>query len=161
MLVIGNGPSGRDLVCLLSRTTNQITWSQRIKQIVDPNEIPSTVRFKGEVIRFSETGAEFVDNTHEEFSVIIYATGVKINVCASQGIKRNNSVCFAGYNFEFAFLSNDTGIIVDNNYVQPLFKHVVNIEYPTMAFLGIATGPTLPTLDLQAKKISRFRFSDR
>lgn len=75
--MIGNGPSGRDLVTLLSNTANRITWSQRAnsKQIIDPNEIPAIVTFKDEVKRVTETGAEFVDGTQQHFTVIIYATG--------------------------------------------------------------------------------------
>lgn len=49
-------------------------------------------------------------------------------------------------------LSVDSGIHVEENYVQPLYKHIINIEHPTMAFIGIPT--TLipyPFMDLQVK----------
>lgn len=44
---------------------------------------------------------------------------------------------FLGYKYAYPFLSVDSGIHVDDNFVQPLYKHVINIEHPTMAFIGI------------------------
>lgn len=86
--------------------------------------------YKGEVKRFTKTGAEFADGSEEIFTVIIYATG---------------------YNFDLSFLPTDSGITVDNNFVQPLYKHIFNIKNPTMAFIGICSGllPTFPTIELQ------------
>lgn len=43
----------------------------------------------------------------------------------------------SGYHFKYPFLSSDCGIYVDNEFVQPLYKHIINAEHPTMAFLGI------------------------
>lgn len=48
-----------------------------------------------------------------------------------------SSNIFAGYKFSFPFLSVDSGIFVDDNFVQPLYKQIFNIEHPTMAFIGI------------------------
>lgn len=44
---------------------------------------------------------------------------------------------FLGYEYSFPFLSDECGIIVDDNYVQPLYKHLINIEHPTMAIVGL------------------------
>lgn len=80
--------------------------------------------------RFTKTGAEFNDGTEQTFSVIFYATG---------------------YNYTYPFLANDSGITFDNNNVQPLYKHIFNIEHPTMLFIGLLSGliPTWPTIELQ------------
>lgn len=88
------------------------------------------VTYKGEVKRFTKTGAEFVDGSEETFTVVFYATG---------------------YSFTFPFLRNDSGIMVDDNYVYPLYKHIFNIEHPTMAFIGVPSGllPTFPTIESQ------------
>lgn len=57
---------------------------------------------------------------------------------------------FSGYNFEYPFLSVDSGIHVDDNFVQPLFKQIINIEHPTMAFIGVPfTASTTQCYDLQ------------
>lgn len=129
VLVIGSGSSGIDLVALLSQTASHVTWSRRATVLDMPYK---NVTYKGEVKRFTKTGAEFADGSEETFTVIFYATG---------------------YNFDFPFLTNDSGITVDNNFVQPLYKHIINIEHPTLIFIGICSGllPTWPTVELQVK----------
>lgn len=59
---------------------------------------------------------------------------------------------FLGYKYSYPFLSVDSGIHVEENFVQPLYKHIINIEHPTMAFIDIPT--TLfpyPIMNLQVK----------
>lgn len=46
---------------------------------------------------------------------------------------------FSGYQYSYPFLGNDTGIKIDDNYVHPLYKQILNIERPSMAFIGIPT----------------------
>lgn len=127
VLVIGSGSSGIDLVALLSETAKHVTWSRRSSANTFPYE---NVTYKGEVKRFTKTGAEFVDGSEETFTVVFCATG---------------------YTFTFPFLSNDSGITVEENIVHPLYKHIFNIEHPTMAFIGIPSGllPTFPTIESQ------------
>lgn len=43
----------------------------------------------------------------------------------------------AGYKYTFPFMSIDCGLTVDDNYVQPLYKHCININRPTMALIGL------------------------
>lgn len=136
VLVIGAGFSGIDLVQQMSKTANRITFSQHKV----PNEtaearakreslMPSNTKLQDNVKRFTATGAEFIDGTHETFNAVIYATG---------------------YNFKYTFLSVDTGIYVDNNHIQPLYKQIVNIEHPTMMFIGIPfSACTTQMFDLQ------------
>lgn len=62
-----------------------------------------------------------------------------------------------GYNFAYSFLSVDTGITVDDNFVQPLYKQIINIEHPTMAFIGIPFYvPTTQMFDLQVRFAFQF-----
>lgn len=57
-----------------------------------------------------------------------------------------------GYDFKYPFLSVDTGIHVDDNYVQPLYKQIINIEHPSLIFIGIPlTTITTRLMDLQVK----------
>lgn len=57
-----------------------------------------------------------------------------------------------GYNYSFPFLSEECGITVDDNYIKPLYKHIVNINYPTMGFVGIPFYVcTFHMFDLQAR----------
>lgn len=80
--MVGGGPSGIDLVDHLSKTANRITFSQHKK----PNEtaeerkqrqslFSSKVTLQDNVKRFTPTGAEFIDGSHQTFNVVFYATG--------------------------------------------------------------------------------------
>lgn len=82
ILIIGSGPSGKDLVAHCSNTADRITWCQHKK----PNEsmealerrkslLPPKVTLQDDVKRLTSTGAEFLDGTHQTFSVVIFATG--------------------------------------------------------------------------------------
>lgn len=69
-----------------------------------------------DVARLTENGVVFVDGTEQTYDVIVYCTG---------------------YKYTFPFLSVDCGISVEDNYVKPLYKHCININFPTMAVIGV------------------------
>lgn len=112
VLVVGSGSSGVDVSYFVSKTAAKTTISFH-----DPTRIiPSGIYKKSDIRELTENGAIFDDGTEENFTVIIFATG---------------------YLYSFPFLSMDCGITVDDNYIQPLFKHCINIKYPTMALIGM------------------------
>lgn len=45
-----------------------------------------------------------------------------------------------GYHHLHRFLSQECGVHVDNNFIQPLYKHVLNINHPTMAFICVVSS---------------------
>lgn len=49
---------------------------------------------------------------------------------------------FLGYTYKYPFLSSTCGIQVENNVIKHLFKHMINIEYPTMGFIGVPRNTT-------------------
>ena len=56
------------------------------------------------------------------------------------GSSINNIDCLlfcTGYHYTFPFLSKSCGIEVKNRIVSPLFKHMISINHPTLAFIGI------------------------
>lgn len=69
VLVIGNGASGLDLKKHISKVANQVTLSIRRYQPYYSDYM------KGEVMRFTATGAEFKDGTNQTFDAVIFATG--------------------------------------------------------------------------------------
>lgn len=82
VLVIGAGASGMDLVAHLSKTANHITFSQhkRINETKEARDkrqslLPPNALLQDNVKTFTSTGAEFIDGTHETFSVVLFATG--------------------------------------------------------------------------------------
>lgn len=81
-LVIGAGPSGVDLVAHLSKTACRVTFSQHkvaneTKEAREKREsiLPPNTKLQDDVKRFTKTGAEFMDGTHQTFDAVIYATG--------------------------------------------------------------------------------------
>lgn len=60
----------------------------------------------------------------------------------------------SGYKFSFPFLSLDTGAsLLSDYYVHPLYKHIININHPTMAFIGLQmVSLTTLIFDLQVSK---------
>ncbi|XP_031630089.1 senecionine N-oxygenase-like [Contarinia nasturtii] len=139
VLVVGGGPSGRDLILQLSKVANRITWSRRTYSETGEmrKKYGDNVTFKKNLKRFTSNGADFMDDTHQNFTAVIYGTG---------------------YKYRYPFLDDDSGIHVDNNkkYVQPLYKQIINIEHPSMAFIGIPYNPLLLALDLQARFALKF-----
>lgn len=114
-LVIGAGPSGMDLANEISKVAKRVTLSHH--QNPEPKTVfASNVDMRPDVERLTENGVVFVDGTEQDYSVIVYCTG---------------------YKYTFPFLSVDCGIAVDDNFVQPLYKHCININYPTMALIGV------------------------
>ncbi|XP_031636053.1 dimethylaniline monooxygenase [N-oxide-forming] 3-like, partial [Contarinia nasturtii] len=143
VLVIGPGPSGKDLVAQLAKFTKRVAFSRhkivnetdedrkKRQSLYSPNVI-----LKDDVTRFTSTGAEFIDGSHETFDVVFFATG---------------------YNSSYPFLSVNSGVYVKKKLVQPLYKHIFNVEHPTMAFIGISPfAPTIPMFDLQVRFVLKF-----
>lgn len=82
VLVIGGGPSGIDLVSLLSNTASRITFSQHkrpdeSKQSFEGRQklLPKNVTLQENVKRFTSNGAEFIDGSKHTFEVVFFATG--------------------------------------------------------------------------------------
>lgn len=116
VLVIGSGPSGRDLAIDLASHATHVYLSHR-SEIDFTGFFPDQVSTRPGIEKITKTGSiKFVDGLEVIIDSIIWCTG---------------------YNYSFSFLSPDCGINLNGNQVQKLFKHLINIEYPTMFFIGI------------------------
>ncbi|XP_031628156.1 dimethylaniline monooxygenase [N-oxide-forming] 3-like isoform X2 [Contarinia nasturtii] len=143
VLVIGAGPSGRDIAIHVAKRANRVTLSRHVRKDETAEDLQRLQRgygpkitLKGEVKRLTKKAAEFEDGTQQTFDTIIYATG---------------------FAYSYPFLGEDTKIQVDDNYVSPLYKQIINIEHPTMAFIGVVTvTATMPMSDLQARFALKF-----
>lgn len=156
------------MVNLLAKTASQITLSKRIK----PNEtaeereeyqklFSNIVTVQDEVKRLTRYGAEFTDGSQGNFTVVLFATGNSIEHCFVNFAVTNWSAIFfpffQGYNYSYPFLSVDTGIHVDDKFIEPLFKQIFNIDHPTMAFIGVPTAASNFLLfDLQVNTSDTF-----
>ncbi|XP_055920260.1 senecionine N-oxygenase [Eupeodes corollae] len=115
VLVIGAGPSGMDLAHSVSLVAKTVILSHHLSE-TPKTKFNSNLIQKPDVLKVTENEAVFTDNTSIPISVILYCTG---------------------YKYSFPFLSSDCGIYIEENCIKPLYKHVLNIHYPSMAFIGI------------------------
>ncbi|XP_018335753.1 senecionine N-oxygenase-like isoform X2 [Agrilus planipennis] len=129
-LVVGMGLSGQDVSKLLLAVTDKVFASYKMDNKIA--NLPQNLIEKPCVSRIEGSQVFFEDGTAEEMDVIIYCTG---------------------YKYCFPFLTNDCGIVVDSSkWVRPLYKEIVNIEHPTMCFIGLQFNlPVIAMFDLQAR----------
>lgn len=135
LLLVGAGYSASDIAIATVKVAKSVTISHHNPDKVD-FDIEGSITVKPGILKLTSTGAVFVDGTEKNVSTIIYCTG---------------------YKYTFPFLSVDCGIRLEDNHVEPLYKHVININHPTMALIGVPFY-CIPTqmMDLQARFCMKF-----
>lgn len=116
VLVVGSGPSALDIAAMLSLDCASTVFLAHHIPFRATTKLADNITLKPDVQEITSTGAVFKDGSSCEVDAILYCTGFK---------------------YSFPFLSTECGISVDENYVQPLYKHVINIRHPSMAFVGL------------------------
>lgn len=114
-VVVGSGPSGLDITHDIATKASTVFLShhyERVKSL----KFPSNVIMKPDIAELTEHGVIFNDGSYEEIDIILYCTG---------------------YTYHYPFLHESSGINVINKNVQPLYKHLINIQHPTMSIIGI------------------------
>ncbi|XP_017124354.1 senecionine N-oxygenase [Drosophila elegans] len=135
VLVIGAGPSGMDLSNIISRSAKRVTISHHLTDI-GKNIFFDNVQQKPDVRELDEKGAYFVDGSYEQFDTIFFCTG---------------------YKYAFPFLTVNSGIYVEDNFVQELYKQCINIRNPSMALIGLPFYVcAAQMMDLQARFIMSY-----
>lgn len=117
ILVIGGKFSAVDIVQQTARHAQSVTWSHHLKKEPDLTGFGANVTQKPDVLKLCEKDVVFVDGSRSQFTTIIYCTG---------------------YEYKFPFLSVDCGVSTCDDFVRPLYKHCLNINRPTMGFIGLA-----------------------
>ncbi|RZF40845.1 hypothetical protein LSTR_LSTR003355 [Laodelphax striatellus] len=130
VLVIGAGPSGLDLTCELSSVANKVYLSHHTDYAGNLH-FPENVELKPDVSSLTEKTVIFNDATEGDIDMIMYCTG---------------------YISSYPFLTKECGIVVVDNFAKPLYKHMINIEHPTMSIIGIPRHlPIFHLVDIQTK----------
>lgn len=115
ILVIGAGPSARDVLLDLQKVAAKITWSHHLKDL-PCTKFCDNVSQKSDVLKLTQDGAIFIDGSYQKFSVIFYCTG---------------------YQYTLPFLSIDCGLSAEDNFVNGLYKQCLSINHPSMAIIGL------------------------
>ncbi|XP_018337440.1 PREDICTED: senecionine N-oxygenase-like, partial [Trachymyrmex septentrionalis] len=104
-----------DLALEISKNANRVILSHHLTETID-TVFPENVVQKGDVVELTEREVVFADGTKEQVDVVFYCTG---------------------YKYSFPFLAESCGVRVDSNMVTHLWKHLVCIENPTLALIGL------------------------
>ncbi|CAH1959050.1 unnamed protein product [Acanthoscelides obtectus] len=116
VLIIGSGPSGVDLTIQISQVAEYVILSNHSATVAKQTYRENVIK-KPDVCRIVDhETVEFADGTTCKCDVILYCTG---------------------YQYSFPFLDDSCGVKIENAAVQPLYKHMVHIQRPTMCFIGL------------------------
>ncbi|CAL1685616.1 unnamed protein product [Lasius platythorax] len=117
VLVLGAASSGIDIGIDLSKYAACVYLSHNHDRLTSP--LPSNMIQVAGIESIDKTTFRLRDGTTvDDINVLIFCTG---------------------YKYSFPFLNENCGIRIDNNYVTPLYKHLINIEHPSMCIVGIPT----------------------
>ncbi|KAF7283948.1 hypothetical protein GWI33_022774 [Rhynchophorus ferrugineus] len=136
VLVIGAGPSGLDLTLHISSVAKYVVLSHHLPQPIK-TKYPPNVQMKPDVKCITDCKKiQFVDDSCDSFDYILLCTG---------------------YRYSFPFIDDTCGITVNDNHIQPLYKHMIHIEKPTMCFIGIPFNVcAFQMFDLQARYFCKY-----
>ncbi|KAG5680245.1 hypothetical protein PVAND_009767 [Polypedilum vanderplanki] len=133
--IIGSGPTGIDVVQAISKTAHSVIWSTHLKQQLNIT-LADNVIMKPDIAELCSNRAIFVDGSYENFTILLQCTG---------------------YKHSFPFLSVDCDVVVEENFVSPLYKHCLNINRPTLTFIGLPTvGCNNQLFDYQVRFCLKF-----
>ena len=130
VLIVGSGFSGLDVAFQISDHTKKVYMCYHHKP--SPFIVPSQVELLPPIENINTDGTIcFADNKHRHVDSIILCTG---------------------YDYEFPFLTAESGITVHNKRIAPLYKHTFNAVHPSLAVIG-TNSPTLswPHAELQVQ----------
>ncbi|KAF4520331.1 hypothetical protein B566_EDAN004391 [Ephemera danica] len=115
VLVIGAGPSGMDLALEIASCAKQVILSHHNPEPIK-TKFPSNVRMAPDVTNIMNDLVNFSDGSSAKIDTIFYCTG---------------------YRYNFPFLDAACGVRIIDNCVEPLYKHLIHIDHPSMCFIGL------------------------
>ena len=132
VLVIGSSASGEDLALELWRDGRDVAWSGGSHGAID--ERPGLTKVGLPVRCLDGSRIELEHHVVREFDAVVFCTG---------------------YHYHFPFLGDL--VTVDDNWVRPLYQHVVHVDDPTLALIGLPfLVIPLPLFQCQARWWSRW-----
>lgn len=115
VVVIGAGPSGMDLTLEISSVAKQVSMSHHLAEEINTC-FPPNVRQKPDVKHVEGNTVVFEDGSRQETDILFYCTG---------------------YLYSFPFLSEECRVTVEDNCVQPLYKHLIHMDHTTLCLVGL------------------------
>lgn len=133
IVLVGAGASGIDISLDLCNQAQIVYLSHHGNRFTC--QLPSNLEQLSDISIIEDDGSiVFEDGERRQADAIMFCTG---------------------YMFSFPFLSKECGITVHDSRVTPLYKHLFNIKYPSMAFIGLPIRICpFPQFSLQARLIA-------
>ena len=133
LVIFGGGPSGIDICLDVANCAENVyishtsTFCSTLPENVEQHRPIMSIRMDGTVL--------FEDGQERKVDSILLCTG---------------------YIISFPFLHDDCSILVRNNRVTHLYKHIFNTKYPTLSFIGVCSKNfcTFPRFSMQAQYIA-------
>ncbi|CAB3387242.1 Hypothetical predicted protein [Cloeon dipterum] len=139
VLIIGGSFSAVDITMHVSKHAKTVALSHHVEKI--KANFRSNVKQVSDVLKFETDLVHFQDGNVLEFDTVIVCTG---------------------FEYSFPFLHPDCKITTDGYGVEPLYKHIINIEYPTMCFLILGNQVSPMQLgDLEARFCKKFLSNEK
>ncbi|XP_034948072.1 flavin-containing monooxygenase FMO GS-OX-like 4 [Chelonus insularis] len=115
VLILGSGPSGIDIGIEITHYANHVYLSHNRDRLISP--LPSNM---------TETmGVEFINGNDFHLKDGTTVTADAFLLCT-------------GYKYSFPFLNETCKVkVINGNHVTPLYKHLINIQHPKMAIVGV------------------------
>ncbi|XP_069360794.1 senecionine N-oxygenase-like isoform X1 [Maniola hyperantus] len=130
VLIVGAGPSGLDIAIDVAYVAKALVHSHHSKLPLK-TVFPKNYIKKSDIKEFNATGVVFEDGSYEGIDDVIYCTG---------------------FQYYYPFLDKSCDVEWNRECVKPLHKCMVNINQPTMLFLGsIVRACLFIALDAQAR----------
>lgn len=134
VLLVGGGPSGVDIATEIGEVAHKVLISKGRGGIPVMTSLGDNIETVG--------GVESIED-------------MKVTLDDSEEARHVDCVVWCtGYDKEMPYLSPECGVRVteEGHVVDPLYMHVINIIYPTMAVLHLNTGNVpFPHMDMQAR----------
>jgi len=140
VVVMGYGPSAMDIVCELGNVCCKVYFCKRETTspfFTDATNYPANVVHSTNVKEITANGdIKFECGTQISADVLLLCTG---------------------YAYDYPYLTSDCQIILkeDCHVVTPLYKHIFNIKFPSLSFVGLTYHVTpAPTFHQQCAYIA-------
>lgn len=156
ILIIGAGPSGRDILHDVATAARRVTISTHgdFSNVI----LPSNVTIKPDINEIQSNSVVFADGSEQSFTTILYCTGKLFYSNVKLPINYIIIMVYllVGYKYSFPFLSMDAGVgFLDTYFIDPLYKMCININYPTMGLIGLQmTAFTTLIYEMQVRSTS-------
>lgn len=90
---------------------------------------------------------------------VVSADGDTLTLKDGSTVRADAFILCTGYKHILPFIDEKSGVRVEDNLVSPLYKHLINIEHPSMCFMGVpALVIHFPNFYMQVRKTVSYQY---